>query len=172
MTLRDILHKSTEEQPFLWLHLPGDYTQWTLETQSFLLDLDAFDTDPQTHEPILPPELASKGLREVLDTQTITDCVQWADRLAGRPDDAVRFESFIYYVRFDAFLPKIGAPDPPPWEETQRRLDLEFYDKLGLEDSSRPCKHDGCSRGALRNGVFCKRHHFVMIKHRECPFEH
>jgi len=37
-----------------------------------------------------------KGLREALDTSTITDCVQWADRLAGRPDDAVRLESFIY----------------------------------------------------------------------------
>ena len=172
MTLRDILRQATEELPDGWLYLPGDHKQWTLDTEAFLLDLDAFDKSPQTHEPILPPELASKGLREALDTRTITDCVQWADRLAGRPDDAVRFESFIYYVRFDAFLPKIGAPDPPPWEETRRRLDLEFYDKLGPEDLSRPCKHGGCNRGAVRFSVLCKRHHFEMIRHCECPFDH
>ena len=172
MTLRDILRQAAEEQPDEWLFLPADPKQWTPESEAFLLDLDTFDTDPETYEPILPSFVASKGLREALDTRTITDCVQWADKLAGRPDDAVRFESFIYYVRFDAFLPKIGAPDPPPREETQRRLDLEFYEKLGPEDLDRPCKRDGCSRGVVRFSVLCKRHHFEMIKHRECPFDH
>ena len=172
MTLRDILSQAAEELPDVWLYLPGDHNHWTLDTEAFLLDPDAFETNPQTHEPILPSELTSKDLREALDTRTITDCVKWADRLASRADDAVRFASFIYYVRFDAFLPKIGATDPPPWEETQRRLDLEFYDRLGPEDSSRLCQHDGCNRGAVRFSVFCKRHHFEMMKHRECPFEH
>lgn len=68
--------------------------------------------------------------------------------------------------------PLIGVPDPPSEEEVERRLDLEFYDRLGPEDLTRPCKHAGCSRGAIRNGFLCKRHHFEMIKHRECPFEH
>ena len=172
MTLRDVLQQATRELPDTWLYLPGERTQWTLDTEAFLLDLDAMDSDPQTHEPILPPELASKGLREALDTQTITGCVQWADRLAGRADDTVRLESFLYYFRFDAFLPKIGAPDPPPFEETRRQLDLEFYDRLGPEDISSPCKRDGCSRGAIRNSALCKQHHFEMIQHRECPFAH
>ena len=132
----------------------------------------ALDINPETQEPILPPKFASKGLRETLDAQTIHDCVQWADKLSGRHDDVVRLESFLYYVRFDAFLPQIGAPDPPPWEETRRRLDLVFYDKLGPENLSRPCTHDGCCRGAIRNSLLCKQHHFEMIKHRECPFDH
>ena len=168
MTLRHIFHQATQEQPDAWLYLPGDVKQWTLDTEAFLLNPEF---EPGNDDPILPDDLAHKGLHEALDTRTITDCVQWADRLAGRPDDNVRLQSFIYYLRFDAFLPKIGAPDPPPWEETQRRLDSEFYDRLGMEDMTRPCKRDGCSRGAIPNSVLCKRHHFEMIKHRECPFD-
>ena len=115
-------------------------------------------------------EFVAKGLRETLDAPTIVDCVQWADGLSGRPDDAIRFESFLYYVRFDACLPQIGAPEPPPWDETRQLLDLEFYDGLGSEDSSHPWRRDGCSRGAVQHSVLCKRHHFEMVKHRECPF--
>jgi len=33
-------------------------------------------------------------------------------------------------LRFDAFLPSPGAPDPPPWEETQLKLDRQFYTAL------------------------------------------
>ena len=170
MKLRDILNHAAQEQPDAWLFLPGDHRQWTLDTEAFLLVLDVLDTVPETGEPILPPEFVAKGLRETLDAPTIVDCVQWADGLSGRPDDAIRFESFLYYVRFDAFLPQIGAPEPPPWDETRQLLDLEFYDGLGSEDSSHPCRRDGCSRGAVQHSVLCKRHHFEMVKHRECPF--
>lgn len=169
MTLRDVLQQATREQPDAWLYLPGEREQWTLDTEAFLINPEF---DEETDEPVLPDGLAQRGLREALDTQTITDCVQWADRLAGRPDDAVRLESFLYYYRFDAFLPKIGAPDPPPFEETRRRLDLEFYDRLGAEDASRPCKRDGCGRGSVQHSVLCRRHHFEMIQHRDCPFDH
>jgi len=165
MKLRDIFHQASQF-PDSWLYLPGDHKYWTLDTDGVFLD-----PDPDTGELILPSELASKGFREALDIQTIADCVNWADRLSGTQDDAMRLESFIYYFRFDAFLPRIGAPDPPPWEETQRKMDLEFYEKLGPEDLTRPCKREGCNRGAIRNSVMCKRHHFEMIKHRNCPFD-
>lgn len=66
----------------------------------------------------------------------------------------------------------LRAADPPPVEDRQRRLDREFYEKLGPEDSSRPCKKDGCQKGAIPNGVLCKRHHFEMIQRRDCPFDH
>lgn len=169
MTLREVLQQATREQPDVWLYLPGEREQWTLDTEAFLINPEF---DEQTDEPVLPDGLAQRGLREALDTQTISDCVQWADGLAGRPDDAVRLESFLYYYRFDAFLPKIGAPDPPPFEETRRRLDLEFYDRLGPEEASRPCKRDGCGRGSVQHSVLCRRHHFEMIQHRDCPFDH
>jgi len=65
----------------------------------------------------------------------------------------------------------VRAADPPPVEDRQRRLDREFYDLLGPEDMSRPCKRDGCSRGAIANSVLCKRHHFEMIQRHDCPFD-
>jgi hypothetical protein len=64
------------------------------------------------------------------------------------------------------------ADAPPPLEDRQRRLDREFYNRLGPEDVSHPCRRDGSSRGAIPNSVLCKRHHFEMIKHRDCPFGH
>ena len=66
----------------------------------------------------------------------------------------------------------VRAADPPPVEDRQRRLDREFYERLGAEDPSRPCKHDDCSKGAIPNSVMCKRHHFEMIHRRDCPFNH
>ena len=65
-----------------------------------------------------------------------------------------------------------AADAPSPEEDRRRRLDREFYSKLGAEDPSRPCKRDGCSRGAIPNSVLCKRHHFEMIQHHDCPFDH
>jgi hypothetical protein len=169
MTLLDILNQVSERAPHAWLCLPGDVKLWTPDTEAYLVNPE-FESGKD--DPIWPDFIVQKGFRETLDTQTILDCVRWADRLAGHPDADARFQSFIYYVRFDAFLPKIGAPDPPPWDETQRALDLKFYEQLGPEDLARPCRHDGCSRGAVRFSVLCKRHHFEMINHRQCPFDH
>jgi hypothetical protein len=62
------------------------------------------------------------------------------------------------------------AADPPPYETPQQRSDREFYERLGSEDLSRPCRRAGCTRGAIPNSVMCKRHHFEMIQRRDCPF--
>jgi hypothetical protein len=64
----------------------------------------------------------------------------------------------------------LRAADPPPIETPEQRRDRQFYSNLGPEDPSRPCKHEGCSRGAVPNSVMCKRHHFEMIQRRDCPF--
>jgi len=66
----------------------------------------------------------------------------------------------------------VSATDPPPVEDKRRRLGREFYDQLGPEDLSRPCKRDDCDRGAIAKSVLCKRHHFEMIQRRGCPFDH
>ena len=63
------------------------------------------------------------------------------------------------------------AADPPPLEDPKRRRDREFYDKLGPEDPSSPCQREGCNRGSVRFSVLCRRHHFEMIEHRDCPFD-
>ncbi len=172
MTLLDALELAEQEKVTGWLFLPRDHATWSENTPARFIDLDSLDTDPDTDEPILPDECASKGLRETLDVDSIAECVRWADRLAGRIDPMVRLKSFTYYVRFDAPLPSIDAGDPPPWEETQKKLDLEFYDKLGLEDISQRCRQEGCDRGSIRSSVMCRRHHFEMIQKRACPYSH
>lgn len=65
------------------------------------------------------------------------------------------------------------AEDAPSQElDRQRREDWSLYNSLGDEDLLRPCKHEGCKRGAIRFSVLCKRHHFEMLHKRDCPFEH
>src|SRR5437016_5906076 len=115
MTLRDVFHAVTKRQPDAWLFLPSESSTWNLDSDAILINPEY---DDATDEQVLPEVVKQNDLRETIDTQTIADCVRWADRLAGRADDLVRLESFLYYVRWDAFLPKIGAPDPPPIEET------------------------------------------------------
>lgn len=171
MILRDVFYQPLENLHDKWLYLPGKRDEWTLETEAFLLDPDALERDPETGEPVFPAELAVKQLHETLDGGSVADCVQWADGLTCGPDDTVRLESFLYYYRFDAFLPQIGAPEPPPWEETQRKMDREFYDSLGPEDPSRSCKREGCGKGSVQHSVLCRLHHFEMIQRRACPFE-
>jgi len=63
------------------------------------------------------------------------------------------------------------AADPPCPEDPKQKADRAFYNKLGQEDSTRRCQKTGCNRGAIRFGVLCKRHHFEMIRGRECPFD-
>ena len=46
----------------------------------------------------------------------------------------------------------------------------DFYDRLGPERVTVPCRHVGCQKGAIHNSVFCRTHHFENIYHRPCPF--
>jgi hypothetical protein len=82
----------------------------------------------------------------------------------------------IHVFRPDADGKTKRAPYKPPTEEKRqeavRLADLEFYQQLTPEDASRPCAREGCRRGAIQCGVLCKRHHFEMIRRRDCPFDH
>jgi hypothetical protein len=169
MTLRELFHSPPANKGGGWLFLSGDVSTWTLDTEAFFPDLD----DEGNTE--VPEEDGTVlDLQEVLDLKTVEDVVSWADRLVGESDDRVRFESLIYYYRFDAFLPEVGAPDPPKvsWEESVRQADLEFYDRLGVERPDKPCREPGCTRGSVLFSVLCRPHHFRSIKQKECPFVH
>jgi hypothetical protein len=148
-----------------WLYIADKYPERHLESPCFFFDPNNDDED----EVVV---LHGRSFTPSLDIDTIADCVKWADRLAGNPDDSARFDIFTYYCRFDAFPQKLGADDPPPWEESQRKLDLEWYDKLGPEDSRTRCKRDGCTRGTVQFSAFCRPHHFEMIRKQPCPFVH
>jgi hypothetical protein len=165
MTLREVFNAPPNDTPSDWLYLPGEHTTWTLDSEAYFPPFD-----PESDELVLATDYANRGYRETIDLQTIEDVVRAADRLAGGPDDAVRLEAFIYYVRFDAPLPRIGAPEPPPAHEVIQHIDRQFYDALGPEDATRPCKSPGCSRGSVRFSVLCRVHHFESVSPRPCPF--
>jgi hypothetical protein len=108
---------------------------------------------------------------EGLDSDTIEEIVDGVREFADPPDLELMFEAFMYYLRYDAFLPQRGAPPPPSRDEIIRRLDRKFYDALGDESVDEPCREEGCTRGKIANGVFCRRHHFEMVRRKPCPFE-
>ncbi|WP_156416740.1 DUF7716 domain-containing protein [Sphingopyxis sp. A083] len=109
--------------------------------------------------------------REGLDTQTIEDVCDAAARLSASPDDEVCVQAFVYYWKFDAYLPSLGAPDPLPADIVLRELDREFYDSLGEERAASRCRREGCERGAVNMSAFCRKHHFEMVRLRPCIFE-
>jgi hypothetical protein len=55
--------------------------------------------------------------------------------------------------------------------EWQLRQDREFYEVLGRERPSIPCRTEGCTRGAIQFSVLCRVHHFESVKKRPCPFQ-
>jgi hypothetical protein len=105
-----------------------------------------------------------------LDTATIADTATNARQFRNPPTDDLLLEAFVYYWRFDAWLPYPEAPDPPPWEEIKKREDREFFEVLGEERCDVPCRSKGCTRGAINHSVFCRVHHYEMIKKEPCPF--
>jgi len=46
----------------------------------------------------------------------------------------------------------------------------EFFEELGEERQGVPCRSEGCPRGAIDQSVFCRVHHYEMIKKEPCPF--
>lgn len=162
LSLREALHLAAEKSLELgWLYLPSSDSP-TLHTQCLLVS-GSDESEEVAKEYGFP--------QEGLDTDTIEGTTLRASQLEHPPSDELLLESFIYYWRFDAWLPQIGAPKPPPWEVTKKKLDREFYELLGAERQSVPCRKTGCSRGAISSSVFCRVHHFEMIKKEACPFD-
>jgi hypothetical protein len=145
-----------------WLYLPSSEKP-QLETVCLIVDADPDDDSESL--------ACAQGFpQEGLDTATIEDTAKAARQLENPPSDELLLESFVYYWRFDAWLPSPGAADPPPWEETKKKLDREFFEALGVERSDVPCRSGGCQRGAIHQSVLCRIHHYEMIKKEPCPF--
>jgi hypothetical protein len=124
-----------------WLYLPSAKKP-ELDTLCLLVTADDGDSEAVANALGFP--------HEGLDTPTIEDTAHAARQFNEAPTDELLLESFVYYWRFDAWLPKPGAPTPPPWEETKLRLDREFFDGLGVERPDVACKAEGCTRGAVQ----------------------
>ena len=166
-TLREVLCRALAGNlPKGWIYLPTSDAP-SLDTECLLL----YEPDGECDDRGIPLAAVGQGFPyEGLDSDTINDTAQRAKQFVNPPPDDLLLESFIYYWRFDSWLPEPGAPDPPPWEETKMRLDREFYESLGDERGDVECREPGCKRGAIRLSVFCRTHHFESVKRESCPF--
>jgi hypothetical protein len=153
-----------------WLFLASSEAP-TLDASCLLVDADSYDDLEAISDDDLEAIAAESGFPEGgLDTATIEDATECARSFSNPPSDELLLESFVYYWRFDAWLPSPGAPAPPPLEEAKNRLDRAFFEALGEKRREVPCRSEGCARGAISQSVFCRRHHFEMIKKEPCPF--
>jgi hypothetical protein len=167
-TLREYLKLALAgTAPGGWSFLPKG--ELTLESRCVVVGAD-IDTD----EEAVPRAALKEGCeREGLDGETAESVAGWAREFQDPPSDELLLESFLYYWRYDAFLPSPGAPPPPKMtiEELQHQDDRKLYESLGAESSESGCREEGCKRGAISQSAFCKRHHFEMLMRRKCPFD-
>jgi hypothetical protein len=151
-----------------WLYVAGPIRELTLDTDA---ELACSDIDEATSEEILPAGFAERGLQSTIDLGTIESCIQWADQLSRSIDNNAALDVIRYYILFDAYPETLNAPDPPPADEILRRLDREFCQRLGPENPAKPCRREGCNRGAVNLSVVCRKHHFESIRKRPYPFD-
>jgi len=170
IVLRDLLRAALrEELPDGWFYLP-EAPKLELTTPVLFF---TGDSELEDDERGIPRAASGRGFpNEGLDTPTLVSVVLGASQLASPPSDELLLEAFLHYQKFDAFLPQPGAPDPPPWKESERRLDREFYDSLGPERAGVPCREPACTRGAISYSVLCRPHHFENVKRKVSPFQH
>lgn len=106
---------------------------------------------------------------EGLETSDLRDIVLVLHRLTEDPTEDQIIRAFDYYLRFDAFLPALDAPDPPPADEIMRQLDQQFFESLGPEKEGTICRRGGCDRGIVDLSLFCATHHFENVWKRPSP---
>lgn len=166
-TLRQILRKASLGLDNGFLYLPKQ-SHWDLDSICIIIDPDSLDESLLDEEN--EPSVASQSnLTPTLDSATVEDIAKGV-KIFGNPiTDELLFEGFLYYYEHDAFLPEPGFI-PLPNEEWESKVDRDFYDLLGEENSDVLCKDSGCSRGVVKGSVYCKIHHFEMIKNKTCPF--
>jgi len=155
-----------EEYCFGWVYF-RERADPTLDTECLLVPEEDVESDGDI------PKIAREAgfLIEGLDTDSIKDCLRWAEQFGQRRNSAADLASFIYYWRFDAFLPYPGAPGPPPPEVAILNFDREFYESLGPENTGHSCRYEACPRGVVKYSVFCRVHHFESIRKKACPFK-
>ena len=54
--------------------------------------------------------------------------------------------------------------------EFGRTQDRNFYDRLGVEDPSSPCRQPGCARGRVAQSTLCRVHHYENVLGKPCTF--
>ncbi|MAT72429.1 MAG: hypothetical protein CMJ58_23235 [Planctomycetaceae bacterium] len=151
-----------------WLYIVDPAVNISLCTEA---ELGCPEYDEERDEEIDPEGFADRGLQSTIDVNTVAQCITWGDRLSGCEDDEAAADVIRYYIRFDAWPDALNSPDPSPPDVAWQRHAQQFVDKLGPEDSTKECRHVGCTRGVVQRSVFCRLHHFENIHKRPYPLE-
>ena len=169
-SLEAVLSRAAEERLEAgWLFLATS-EDLDLATESIVLPSSAVDEVAENDVGVPQAAMEAGCLVESLDSDTIVDLCNGARQLEDPPSTALLLEAFVYYWKFDAYLPYAGAPDPPPFEEIQAQADREFYEQMGEERPRTSCRKADCDRGTVNLSALCKKHHFEMVRGRACPF--
>jgi len=98
-SIREVL-EGLNRIPDSWFYLPN--TNWTLDTRG-AFSLDSRDFAPDSTD-YLPPQVASEGWIETLDTPMIQDVIDYTNQQLPSATTQDYFEAFRYYFENDAFL--------------------------------------------------------------------
>jgi len=91
-SIREVL-ENIDQMPDSWFYMPD--TAWNLETKG-AFSLDSRDFPPDSTE-YLPPQVASQGWRETLDTPMIEDVIANTDQQLPSATVEDYFEAFRFY---------------------------------------------------------------------------
>lgn len=98
-SIREVL-ENPDKVPDSWFFLPN--SSWTLDTKgAFSLDSRDFDPDSTDH---LPPQVASEGWIETLETPMIQDLIEYTNQQLPNATIEDHFKAFKYFFENDAFL--------------------------------------------------------------------
>ena len=64
----------------------------------------------------------------------------------------------------------LNSNQPFTYALKQEREDQEFYEQLGDGVEEDVCQQEGCGDKRIRYSVMCRKHHFEMVRRRECLF--
>ena len=171
MTLKEAIQKFRDDQVESnhWLYLGYSYKDIHLDSEA---ELGEVGFDEMSGNETFPAEHLARGLHATLDFDTISGCIAHADELKGTDDDEAAADVIRYAVRFDRLPDCLDANDPVGIAEQRRGPVYVLYESLGSEDESKPCRADGCNRGSVRFGVFCRTHHCENVLRYPCPLTH
>lgn len=156
-----LLAAARQNLPKGWLYLAEG--PLTVNSDAVLIPYDSYDVDEDVSAIARQMGFPVEGL----DTDDLEQVCESALHLQSDPDDQAYLRAFLYFLKFDAFLPGLNSGDPPSNDERDRA----FFDSLGEERLDHQCRREGCVRGSVMLSVFCRVHHFQNVFGRPYPFD-
>ena len=125
-------------------------------------------------------EASTVGLRRTLEQVRVLPS-EWATLFRCRECGSFWCEEYPfgeYHGGGSPCIYRVEVADVEEWARSyqpftpqfrQQHEDAAFLHSLGDEVGPELCQRPDCGRRRVRHSVLCRRHHFEMITHRDCP---